>query len=128
MNSTTARRALIIVTVVLGCGVVAASSSDSTVTSDNGQKVSDSRAGAFDVCKQFVEERLKSPGSAKWRDPYGNQVTYTGDGNGPITVNASVDSQNGFGALLRSDYTCTVTKAGGNNWHLDHLHLDDGGG
>src|SRR5205823_2781886 len=48
---------------------------------------------AFDVCKQYVSPRLKAPGSAVWRDPIGNQVTYSNRGD-VWTVIASVDSQN----------------------------------
>ena len=128
MDTMKGRRASIIAVVGLGVAAVAASSSTGSTKSDNGQSVSDARLGAFDVCKQFVEDRLKSPGSAKWRDPFGDQVTYSGDGKGPITVTASVDSQNGFGALLRSSYSCTVTNSGGDNWSLDNLDFQDGGG
>jgi hypothetical protein len=97
------------------------------VTGDGGQEVSESRYGAFDVCKQFVRDRLKAPDGATWRDPFGDQVTYAGDGAGPITVAASVDSQNSFGAKLRSTYVCTVSKVGGDRWSLDDLIVNDGG-
>lgn len=100
---------------------------DMSATSDNGQEVSVARAGAADVCEKFVQDRLKSPGSATFRDPFGDQVTYTGDGDGPITVNASVDSENSFGASLRSAYTCTVSSIGDDRWRLVNLSLDDGG-
>ena len=85
------------------------------------------RAGVFDVCKQFVDDRLKAPSTATWRDPYGDQVTYSGDGDGPITVSAGVDSENGFGASLRSSYECTVVNTGGDNWRLQGLDVNDGG-
>lgn len=104
------------------------SSSDS-VTGDAGQEVSIDRAGAADVCEQFVRDRLKAPDTATFRDPYGDQIFYTGDGEGPITVDASVDSENSFGANLRSTYTCTVSHAGSDDtWNLVDLQLNDGGG
>lgn len=106
----------------------ACTSTSTSATSDNGQKVSESRVGAASVCEKFVRDRLKSPGTATFRDPFGDQVIYTGDGDGPITVAASVDSENGFGAKLRSTYTCTVSKAGGDRWTLGNLDLNDGGG
>lgn len=109
-----------VVLAVVGA-IVGPQESDSSARSDNGQQVGARRLGAFDVCKQFVGERLKSPGSAKWRDPFGDQVIYSGNGDGPITVMASVDSQNGFGALLRTSYACTVSRVSGTSWHLDSL-------
>lgn len=91
-------------------------------------KPSDKDLGAFEVCKGFVRDRLKSPSSATWRDPFGDQVSFSGSGEGPYTVAASVDSQNGFGAKLRSSYVCTVTNTYGDRWHLVDLTVNDGGG
>ncbi len=115
------RGAIFTVILVAGC-------SSTTLKSDAGQEVSDARSQAANVCEKFVKARLKSPGSAKFRDPYGDQITYTGDGKGPITVTASVDSQNSFGASLRSPYTCTVTKASGSTWNLVKLDLQEASG
>jgi hypothetical protein len=105
-----------------GCAAMVALGGDdnSSVTSDGGQEVSEARFGAFDVCKEFVGDRLKAPGSATWRNPTGDQVSYVGDGVGPITVSASVDAQNSFGAEVRTDYSCTVTRVG-DRWRLDSL-------
>jgi hypothetical protein len=123
------RRALVLVALGLfAFGLSACASAGSTsVKGDGGQEVSESRAGAADVCEKFVGDRLKAPDGATYRDPFGDQITYEGDGDGPITVTASVDSENGFGAKLRSSYVCTVSKAGGDNWHLDNLDIQDGG-
>lgn len=73
--------------------------------------------GARDVCEQFVEKRLKSPGSAEFSDE-----SATGD-SGTYTVAGSVDSENGFGALVRNQYVCKVTHASGDNWRLMDLEM-----
>lgn len=65
-------------------------------------------AEAQSVCRQKVRERLVSPSSAKfagrfsseWRDPV--QV-----GNS-WNVYVTVDSQNGFGAIIRSQWLCVL--------------------
>ena len=113
---------LVLVAALAGC------SGSTSATSDAGQKVSEARAGAADVCEQFVKRRLKAPGTATFRDPFGDQISYSGDGEGPITVTASVDSENSFGAKLRSPYVCTVSSTGGDNWKLDSLDLQEAGG
>ena len=124
----------LIVLVLIVIGAIASalgltSGSDSgSVKGDGGQEVSDDRAAAADVCEQFVRDRLKAPDTATFRDPYGDQISYTGDGDGPITVDSSVDSENSFGAKLRSTYTCTVSRSEGDNWHLDNVDVQDGGG
>ncbi len=105
------------------------SPSVTTVSGDDDMETDDQLAnlGAFDVCKQFVEPQLKAPDGATWRNPLGNQVTYTGASGGPVTVAASVDSENSFGAKLRSTYECTVTPTGADNWRLTDLQFNDGG-
>jgi hypothetical protein len=62
--------------------------------------------GAFYDSKQFVEQRLKSPGSAQWSDFSEELVEQVNDTT--FKVVSYVDSQNGFGALLRSYYKCTI--------------------
>lgn len=54
---------------------------------------------------QFVEKRLVSPGSAEWA--YGDEsVTKINDTT--FSVLSYVDSQNKFGALLRTYYKCEM--------------------
>lgn len=55
------------------------------------------------ACEDMVKDKLKSPGSAKF-----SGQSETGSGNS-WTASGSVDSQNGFGALMRSGYSCTIT-------------------
>lgn len=79
-------------------------------------------AGAWSVCKQFVTQRLRSPGSAKF--PFFGQQFATPVGGDAYRVRSYVDSQNGFGALLRSEFTCDVTWIRGTtNWRLGNLAL-----
>jgi hypothetical protein len=62
---------------------------------------------AFVHAQLAVQEKLKSPGSAEFPFDYENYVTIYDDTT--YIVIAYVDSQNGFGALLRSDFNCLVT-------------------
>lgn len=55
---------------------------------------------------QFVENRLKSPGSAEW--PSGSDRFVTQVNDTTFLVDSYVDSQNGFGALVRTNYTCQM--------------------
>jgi hypothetical protein len=82
---------------------------------------------AFNVCKDFVSQRLKSPGSAKFRNFFeeDGEVIVSGIGNGPYQVISTVDSQNGFGALIRSRFSCTVTlDRAADTWRLSDLDLE----
>lgn len=87
------------------------------------------RLAAFDVCKKFVSHQLKSPSTAKYRNYFEDdgEVIVSGSGAGPYIVRSTVDSQNSFGALIRSSFTCTVRNTGGVNWQLVNLDFIDGG-
>jgi len=69
------------------------------------------------MCEQFVEKRLKAPASAEYTDPKTSKAGAT------YTVGGSVDSQNSFGAKIRSRYVCTVKDNGDDSWTLVDLTL-----
>lgn len=58
------------------------------------------------VCAQsHVKTLLKSPSTADF--PWSSDTTAWGDDQ--YLVQSYVDSQNGFGAMIRTNYVCTVT-------------------
>lgn len=68
-------------------------------------------AGRSDACfmsQKFVRQNLKAPTTAEFPDwtQENCQTTHAGD---TWTVTSYVDSQNGFGAMIRSDYTANMT-------------------
>ncbi|KPM65568.1 hypothetical protein HB13667_11655 [Pseudomonas putida] len=64
---------------------------------------------AFVMSQNFVKQRLKSPASANF--PYVNDsgVDVFADGACGYSVSAYVDSQNGFGAMIRSSYQAKIS-------------------
>lgn len=72
----------------------------------------DPKTDAKLICQEnFIAARLKAPATAKYLDV---TVTQLGD---VYTVTGSVDSENSFGALIRSTFTCKV-KDSGDQWLL----------
>lgn len=82
---------------------------------------------AYTYCKHFTEKRLKAPASAQWPafSAIAKDVENLGDGR--FKVLAHVDSQNSFGAMLRSKVNCTVRKdhTAEDQWFLEQLWLKD---
>lgn len=70
-----------------------------------------STAALIEACHEGVKNRLKSPGTAKFGGEFQR-------GSTPPEVAGWVDSENGFGALVRSDWVCTgrATDVG---WSVD---------
>ena len=82
---------------------------------------------SIDACfmsHQFVEERLKSPSSAKFQNCYYAQVLKEGD---VYIVYTYVESQNSFGAQIRTKYIASVrpTDSNGDYWKLVSLYFDE---
>lgn len=67
-------------------------------------------------CEGFADQRLKAPATADY-DLNASQTT------SGWTVVGTVDSENGFGAKVRSNVTC-VLHFEGNTAHLDDIAID----
>jgi len=78
---------------------------------------------AWQMSKQFVTKALKSPKTAEF--PWFSEEFVERAGDKDFTVSAYVDSQNGFGALLRSEWTAAVHYEGSGNWRLRYLRIGD---
>ena len=67
--------------------------------------------------QEFVKQGLKAPSTAKFPTlPYDTST----DGNGLYRVVSYVDSQNSFGAMMRSDWSVTM-RLTGKRWILEKL-------
>lgn len=115
-----------------GCGalivaVIVVSILLSMCGSDDDDGGDDLQFGAFDVCREFVKDRLKAPGSASFRNYFDDdgEVRVTGSGDGPYTVRSTVDSENSFGAKIRTGFTCTVEHTGDGRYRLVSLNIDN---
>lgn len=78
--------------------------------------------GAAAACEDKVRERLKAPGSARFQAPRDARITTSPEGW--FEIHAYVDSQNSFGALLRSQYTCTVSSTDNVKFLVMRLEMD----
>ena len=70
----------------------------------NDSSSSDRTLEAKSMCETFVKRQLKAPATAKFSDESAAKVSAT-----EYTSGGSVDSENSFGALLRSTYVCDMT-------------------
>jgi len=86
------------------------------------QDDSDPHGDAFYACAEFMKQRLKSPATADFPNYYSDTSTVTGEGP-TYRVNSYVDSQNSFGANIRTGFTCVVTDIG-DNWQLNTIKID----
>ena len=73
-----------------------------------------SKYTALVLCQELVSDRLKSPSSAIFAK--GSESVMIESAPGVWTVSSWVDSQNGFGAMLRTSWTCKIEYEGKDRW------------
>lgn len=74
-------------------------------------------AAAITACEDAVKLQLKAPGTAKFGDQFVRDGT-------PAEVIGWVDSENGFGALVRNRFLCLAHK-GQTGWRISEVTFSD---
>lgn len=74
------------------------------------------------MAQGWVEDNLVSPSTADFQACRNSNVVYLGEKM--YIVNSYVDSQNGFGAMLRTFYTAELFTDGEDSWYLWSLQFD----
>ena len=75
----------------------------------------DNSAGAWVYTKMYVENNLKSPSSAKFPWAFTDYVHRNGT---TYTISCYVDSQNSFGAMIRTYFDATVKEVSEDKWKI----------
>ena len=90
----------------------------STPTTKNAQSL---EIEAFVRSQSVCEKYLKSPSSAKF--PYYSSISVKRLEAGKYLINAYVDSQNSFGAMVRADYSVVITSTGKDTYTYEDFQL-----
>jgi hypothetical protein len=76
--------------------------------------------GAEDValseCQKAIKKELRAPASAVFPEFNADGTSGAHMGDGVYIFNSYVDSQNGFGAMLRSKWNCKVRELNDGQW------------
>lgn len=77
------------------------------------------------MASNFVKQRLKAPTTAKFPYTSDPAVSVTPLGDCKFAVVSYVDSQNGFGAMVRSRFSATMTSTpDGQTWRAHYLVIE----
>jgi len=87
-------------------------------SSDTPRAPSNNKFTAYRYASDFVKQRLKSPSTAKFPGTIEKDSHIT-EYAGTYIINSWVDSQNSFGAMIRSNFSCKITFVG------DQVKCDD---
>jgi hypothetical protein len=92
---------------------------------DKQQDAEPRKIDATVMSETFVKRNLKAPATADfpwYSDP---EVTAHDLGSGQYWVSSYVDSQNSFGAKIRTRYRCRLQDDGNDHWMCVDLNLDE---
>lgn len=86
---------------------------------DGGRKIE-----AYNMMETFVKKRLKSPSKAEFPGVFEGKTDHvTFDGMGVYSISSYVDSQNSFGATIRTRFSGSIEDVGGGRWKLISLNF-----
>lgn len=113
-------RAMLIILIILAIAVIAAVAFATTLPrrASLPTPTPDPREDGWYACRALIEKNLKAPATAKFETYKASQVEIMGPDSYFVTM--QVDSENSFGALIRSTFKCRVEKQG-SNWKLLNL-------
>lgn len=113
--------AMLALAVIIGIAIAAV-----TDGGDDDSKPAGDHAAAI-MCEDFVKQRLKSPSTARFPGvtdtDYATTKVLSDTKPWKYQVTGVVDSQNGFGATVRSTYVCTVSTKDKDTWTLNDLDM-----
>jgi hypothetical protein len=84
----------------------------------------DMKVEAYTMAETFVKRHLKAPATAQFPWITDSEVTIQQLPGNQWRVSAYVDSENSFGAKIRSQYDCTMKWAGGDRWQLQDINIE----
>ena len=87
------------------------------------RELSNARPIVTTICETEVERRLRSPATADY--PFGHVTAVQRTGPTTYRLASYVDAQNGFGAIVRTNFVCDVTGSGSevSDYRLSNLAM-----
>jgi hypothetical protein len=86
----------------------------------------------WDLCKESVTKRLRAPSTAEFVGSAYLDIQHhvfhdlgKHKTKNDFLVKGEVDSQNGFGAMLRSEFSCSITWLGYDQYRVNYTRVSD---
>lgn len=107
-----------------GCWMIVSPSDEQRAVNERRRQTEEpkhDKVTAWVMAQKFVEDRLVSPSTAKWPWDWSDHVLHMGQGK--YMIRSYVDSQNSFGAIIRTNILCVVKHEEGDRWSLESLDM-----
>lgn len=115
---------LVAVLALAGC-----TTPDQTASDARDEEAEDQLSMAWVMAQDFVEQNLKSPGTASYGSVWKGDWQSTDDcvkdlGDNKYRATGWVDSQNAFGATVRIDFVCELEYVGNDKWRCTDIEMN----
>lgn len=114
----------IAVVIVFSLSIVNALNAPNKSKAADAWQTKDNSTMAYIMMQDFVKRRLKSPASAKFPFASEQDISIQKDEH-EYVIFAYVDSQNSFGAMIRTYYSGVVKQIDAENWQLVTLDIGE---
>ncbi|GAB3102221.1 hypothetical protein GCM10027159_27790 [Lysobacter terrae] len=111
---------VLLISLLIGFKACSSSSSEPGSAAVAAPEGTANTAEAWAYMEQFVKQRLKSPATADF--PFGGHRDVEALGDNRYLVRSYVDSQNSFGAQVRTHFSGVITETP-TGWKLESLEL-----
>jgi len=106
---------LVIIGIIIAIYIFSSNGKDTSLTD---WKTQDNSGLAYYMSEGFVKEKIKSPSTAKFPSGSDKEVSVIKKDNNQYMIRSYVDSQNSFGATLRTNFIVTIEQVDKDNWKL----------
>lgn len=111
----------IIILIIIGLLIIEMATKDKSKTSN--RDFTNERL-AYNLSKDYVLENLKSPKTAEFPSLFESKNHVKNLGGGRYQIDSWVDSQNSFGANIRTRFSCIMINKGADRWGIEDLKFD----
>jgi hypothetical protein len=78
---------------------------------------------ALRMAQKLVKKQLVAPGTAEFPGLFESANHVRQVGKGRFQIHSWVDAQNGFGASIRTNYSCVMVTPDGETWQMESLQM-----
>lgn len=102
-----------VISVIIFVFIAFGSETNKYFSDDSSSDSSTENLLAYSYAEDYVKQRLRSPSTAKFPGIWDGKADHISKiGERKYSIRSYVDSQNGFGAMLRTNWSCKITFVG----------------
>jgi len=83
----------------------------------------DAKVEAYLICEDAIKTQLRAPSTAEFQSIFAGRFDNVVQANQRYYFESYVDAQNGFGAMIRTNFECSVTQTEEGLWTINRADI-----